>query len=114
MGPALFRRPVVEVADQVAVPNYAVVQDDHSDNDSTRSPESGDEEIKKTDPRDVAVTDKGHNLEGNNLTYEELVARGRERFHAKLRTKRGPLGWAMRTLHTTRQWAQAESTSFRT
>lgn len=32
-------------------------------------------------------------------TYQELTAAAEEKFHAKLRQKRGPLGWAMRTLH---------------
>jgi len=32
-------------------------------------------------------------------TTKELMAQGEERLHAKLRTKKGPLGWAMRLLH---------------
>jgi sodium-dependent phosphate transporter len=37
--------------------------------------------------------------EHRQLSYKELVAQGQERFHSKLRVKRGPLGWAMRYLH---------------
>jgi sodium-dependent phosphate transporter len=33
------------------------------------------------------------------LTYKQIMEQNQEKFHAKLRQKKGPLGWAMRTLH---------------
>ncbi|GFZ49875.1 hypothetical protein JCM24511_07278 [Saitozyma sp. JCM 24511] len=116
MGPALFNRPAPPDADRAAVPDYAVVQEDHDDASSTASPKAGREGAaagnvesesdvaNEKDVRpDVPALTQRHDVPLAELehqaTYKELMAQGQERFHAKLRQKRGPLGWAMRTLH---------------
>jgi sodium-dependent phosphate transporter len=92
-GPLLFKRPAVEGAEAAVVPDYAVVQDDEEikkpehNNDSEEGVMSHDAE------KGVVVA------EHPQLSYKELVAQGQERFHSKLRNKRGPLAWAMRYLH---------------
>jgi sodium-dependent phosphate transporter len=101
MGPALFKRPAPEVADQKAVPDYAVVQHDEPEQAhtlTTSSVNDSDHDIQKAGASVAVDSEKGHGSV-NQLTYQELVAAGQERMHARLRTKRGPLGWAMRTLH---------------
>ncbi|KAF2021346.1 putative sodium/phosphate symporter [Aaosphaeria arxii CBS 175.79] len=95
MGPLLFTRPAPEGSEVAKVPDYAVVQHDE-DMDSAASTRSADsvEADAENEKRAVATeTNVGQ------LSYKELMARGEERFHAKLRKGRGPLGWAMRTLH---------------
>jgi sodium-dependent phosphate transporter len=96
-GPAILNRPEPEVTPETKafVPNYAVVQDDEDDlssavstksiSDTTDNPE-GIEKVPIVDETQV-------------LTYKELKAENDERMHAKLRKKKGLLGWAMRTLH---------------
>jgi sodium-dependent phosphate transporter len=101
-GPLLFKRPA-PADGQVIVPNYAVVQDDDLPDIATRSPSlSGSDLPKKFADDEItpAAREKSAiQAENRQLTYKELVAEGEEKFHAKLRMKRGPLGWAMRTLH---------------
>ncbi|KAK0655029.1 putative sodium/phosphate symporter [Cercophora newfieldiana] len=108
-GPLLFKRPAPENADQLQahVPNYAVVQepvDDVSSDSSSAKPHNtdGSEEIKP-----VAAS-PGHDQEKGviglspdytYLQYQQLLRDARERHHAKLRKTKGPLGWAMRSLH---------------
>ena len=119
-GPLLFRRPAPEDADQhaVKVRNYAVVQDDHDEElrqqedlqrpaDSSASASQADDEITKAeDSKQTAAQDQESEkrmvvaeVAGRTKTHKELVAEGQERLHAKMRKGRGPLGWAMRTLH---------------
>jgi sodium-dependent phosphate transporter len=101
MGPALFKRPAPADADRKEVPNYAVIQHDEPTPVSTPAAESGndsDNDIKKAGAAVAVDSEKGVSS-ANQLTYKELVAAGQERMHAKLRQKRGPLGWGMRTLH---------------
>ncbi|KAK0702533.1 phosphate transporter [Apiosordaria backusii] len=100
-GPLLFKRPEVAVMDQANVPNYAVVQDDSDDEDQPQLPPS------KASP---TPTESGSNPEKKldqdpelgeapvQLTYKEIQAQGERKLHAKLLKKRGPMGWAMRTL----------------
>jgi len=91
-GPLLFRRPAPEAAEAAVVPDYAVVQ-----HDDKMKPESIDTD---TDNGNCGTDEKGAVLaETQQYSYKELVAQGQDRFHAKLRSKRGPLGWAMRYLH---------------
>ena len=102
MGPLLFKRPAHPDADRANVPNYAVVQDHLDDQSSTHSPKS---DLDKDNA--VITTSDGHEktfatAEAAQLTYAQLVAQGREKHHARLREKRGPMGWAMRTLHNNR------------
>lgn len=103
LGPLLFSRPPPPDADQVVanVPNYAVIQeDDVPEVDSSKSDNEGDSNgVHQT----LSPEEKERRLtavEAKQLDYKQLVAEGQERFHAKLRKKRGPLGWAMRTLHS--------------
>lgn len=101
-GPLLFKRPA-PADGRVIVPNYAVVQEDDLPEINTRAPSLSDSEnLKKGAGDEILPADSEKAVvqaEAKQLTYKELVAQGEERFHAKLRMKRGPLGWAMRTLH---------------
>lgn len=91
-GPLLFKRPAPADGDEKAVvPDYAVVQDDHEEGDSS---DSGRMSTPTGEPEKTVVT-----AEAAQYTYKELVAQGEAKLHAKLRKNRGPLGWAMRTLH---------------
>ncbi|KAL3465451.1 phosphate transporter [Aspergillus heterothallicus] len=93
-GPLLFTRPAPTGSEVANVPNYAVMQEDH---DLTPdSPDTLAEDLPK--PAQSGEKD-GPVVEAQQLDYKELMARGQERFHAKLRRGRGPLAWAMRTLH---------------
>ncbi|RYP44538.1 hypothetical protein DL768_009009 [Monosporascus sp. mg162] len=103
MGPLLFKREAPADADhvQTTVPDYAVVQDDDLP-DLTASSKALDENESGVSPVPASPGEKEKKLaviESTQLTYKELVAQGEERFHARLRKKRGPLGWAMRVLH---------------
>ncbi|RYP66849.1 hypothetical protein DL771_007571 [Monosporascus sp. 5C6A] len=103
MGPLLFNREAPADVDhaQARVPNYAVVQHDDLP-ENTPSSKSLDENESGVAPVPASPGEKEKNLavvESTQLTYKELVAQGEERFHAKLRKNRGPLGWAMRVLH---------------
>jgi sodium-dependent phosphate transporter len=115
LGPQLFKRPAVAVADQANVPNYAVVQEDEEDHaqpeqssSSTRSPKSVDDnDPKRAEAEGVAATDAVAEKEKNlvsdevarpTMTYKEIMAHGESKLHAKLLKKKGPIGWAMRSL----------------
>ncbi|KAF2849517.1 phosphate permease [Plenodomus tracheiphilus IPT5] len=91
-GPLLFRRPALEGAEAAVVPDYAVVQHDEDMKPESLNSDS-ENGIQGIDEKGAVVA------ESRQLSYKELVAQGQERFHAKLRNKRGPLGWAMRYLH---------------
>ncbi|KAF2123905.1 phosphate permease [Dothidotthia symphoricarpi CBS 119687] len=94
MGPLLFRRPAPTGSEAAVVPNYAVVQHDDVDvKVKSGSLNGSDDEITPVHEKGVDVT------ETRELSYKELVEQGQERFHNKLRAKKGPLGWAMRYLH---------------
>ncbi|ORY11113.1 phosphate transporter [Clohesyomyces aquaticus] len=96
LGPALFKRPAVEASERSVVPNYAVVQEDEFASDS---------ELGKT-ASDEAITDNGSDnekkvvqVEAQQLSHKEMQAQAQDKLHAQLRKKKGPMGWAMRTLH---------------
>ncbi|KAK7414424.1 hypothetical protein QQX98_006702 [Neonectria punicea] len=99
-GPLLFKRVPPADANEARVPDYAVVQHDDEDDVSTRSPESITE-AGEMGPKTVPQSNEKSLVaaETNQDTYKELMAQGQEKFHARLRKKAGPLGWAMRTLH---------------
>ncbi|KAF2432347.1 putative sodium/phosphate symporter [Tothia fuscella] len=106
MGPALFKRPAVEVADRAVVPNYAVVQHDDDDITSARSHDSSsdyDDKVGKTGSVPIAAKHDPENglahAEAPQMTYKEMMAASNAKHNAKLMKKRGPLGWAMRLLH---------------
>ncbi|KAL5117331.1 hypothetical protein ACEQ8H_004776 [Pleosporales sp. CAS-2024a] len=98
-GPLLFRCPAPEGVEAANVRDYAVVQHDEDIKPASLS-DSGNGAIASSDTHD---TEKGTAVAGvaghRQLTYKELVAQGQDRFHAKLRAKKGPLAWAMRYLH---------------
>ncbi|KAK6206597.1 hypothetical protein LQW54_007548 [Pestalotiopsis sp. IQ-011] len=99
-GPALLKRPVVEGAEQAKVPNYAVVQDDeeHSSAHSDRSiSESAEGVVANSETHDDNEK-KLVQSEAKQLTYKELTEAGERRLKDRLFKKRGPMGWAMRTL----------------
>lgn len=95
-GPLLFKRPALEGAEAAVVPDYAVIQEDeemkkpehHSDSDEGVIGHDGEKGIVSADV-----------VEHQQLSYKELIEQGQERFHSRLRQKRGLLGWAMRYLH---------------
>lgn len=105
MGPLLFNRPPVDAAEETIIPNYAVVQEDELPEftPAKTSPElptaSSLEMEKRPDYDSVPTLQSNVPLSELEKSYEQLVADGQERFHAKLRLGKGPLGWAMRLLH---------------
>lgn len=100
-GPLLFKRPVPTDSEVATVPNYAVVQNDPQEYEShlpidEKEPKTGAASIPgSTGSAEERSVDK---LEGNQLTYRELMAQSEERHNAKLLQSRGPIGWAMRLL----------------
>jgi sodium-dependent phosphate transporter len=93
-GPLLFRRPAAEGVESAHVRDYAVVQHDEdmktgSLSESDHGVVAGEQDAEKG----VVVSNQ------RQLTYKELVDQGQERFHNKLRAKKGALAWAMRYLH---------------
>ncbi|WVW85241.1 hypothetical protein I302_107279 [Kwoniella bestiolae CBS 10118] len=109
LGPLLFSRPAPPDADKAVVPNYAVVQEDEFDEKRYESPETkvdiGSPALTPATPFTLNKGDRNSGeqsaaqSESQQLSYKELMAQSEARFHARLREKRGPLGWAMRTLH---------------
>ncbi|PLB46142.1 putative sodium/phosphate symporter [Aspergillus steynii IBT 23096] len=103
-GPFLLKRGAVDQADVAKVPDYAVVQEDDyppsnasSKLDKTVSPDAST----VASPAITAKDDHEKSLvaaEAKQLTYQELQAQSQDRLHQKLIQKRGPLGWALRTL----------------
>ncbi|KAG8163469.1 hypothetical protein KVR01_006766 [Diaporthe batatas] len=97
-GPLLFRRPAVAEAERAVVPNYAVVQEDEDETDAAHtapgSVSGTSTPTEKQADQEKAVVAS----ETKQLTYKELQEQGDARLRAKLLKKRGPLGWAMRTL----------------
>ena len=120
-GPALFHRVPPADATQARVPNYAVIQhgdEDEQDTGDLKVPgqePTKDLDVIETTPagseRDVSneknapapktLAELEDETAGINAQahYRLLLARAEAKHHAFLRTKRGPIGWAMRTLH---------------
>ncbi|ORX34313.1 phosphate permease [Kockovaella imperatae] len=106
MGPLLWSRQPPEGYDDAHVPDYAVEQHDpdmDKPEPSDQSPNTPATFIGQEDEKDLSGVPRLPKsvlpMPSEVKTYEELMAEGQERFHAKLRKGRGPLGWAMRTLH---------------
>ncbi|KAG5985995.1 hypothetical protein E4U54_005680 [Claviceps lovelessii] len=116
LGPLLFKRQAPEDAVNAKVPNYAVIQ--HEDDPAQgETPTTTDEGVldpngdleKPGKPQQPAASQTGSESDGYNKKlilaechqqgYKRLMFEARERHHAKLRRGRGPLAWAMRTLH---------------
>lgn len=91
-GPFLWSREYAEGANVAKVPDYSVVQHDAEDHKDPDTP-SEDEKDKI-----ATLNQLEHDLQPRK-TQKQLQAEADERFHAKLRLKKGPLGWAMRFLH---------------
>ncbi|KAK1752865.1 phosphate transporter [Echria macrotheca] len=100
-GPLLFYREPPADASEAKVPNYAVVQDDEETAETPASSASvaSGEEKKISDEADNKLALADPEVQRPQMTYKELNAEGERKLHAKLRKKRGPIGWAMRTLH---------------
>ncbi|CAK3786238.1 Phosphate-repressible phosphate permease pho-4 [Lecanosticta acicola] len=90
-GPLLMKRTVVEGAEQARVPDYAIGHHDEEQSDG----DSGETSVDGPGYGDKTLA----SAEVTQLTYKERVKAGQDRLHAKLRQGRGPLGWAMRSLH---------------
>lgn len=98
-GPLLFKRAVVETGDEANVPNYHVVQEE--DQHSFKSMSGDSEKGEAGDTTPVHTDEKNHTVAEVapvQKTHKELVAEGDAKLNAKLCLKRGPMGWAMRTL----------------
>ncbi|KAK2733699.1 hypothetical protein FQN57_001979 [Myotisia sp. PD_48] len=106
LGPLLLSRPAPPDAERANVPNYAVVQDDEEDEKHTpHNQKSFPDDLKNSDQSlgTPSPTDEHPKtlaeIEAPPPTYKQLMAQGQEKLHSKLRKGRGPMGWAMRTLH---------------
>ncbi|PWY89683.1 phosphate transporter [Aspergillus sclerotioniger CBS 115572] len=106
LGPMLLTRPAVDTAEQAKVPNYAVVQESSEDL-SARSPDTlvGDDAKKSTQGGIESIQSRSEEGEKRQvigesaqLTYKELMEQSDRRLRGRLLKKRGPIGWAMRTL----------------
>ena len=102
------KRPAPANADFAVVPSYAVIQ--HSEEEDVSLESIIEDGAVK--PGELPIKSAAENNE-KRLTmeevaepttyatqerYKELMAQGKARHDAKLCEKRGPLGWAMRTL----------------
>ncbi|KAM4054656.1 phosphate transporter family protein [Hirsutella rhossiliensis] len=103
MGPLLFKRPTPADAAMANIPNYAVVQDEPDDQPLPNS--MGEDAAKRAE---LGVAPSMEPAEGKDINVataeaslaasKELAAQGESKLHARLMRKRGPLGWALRTL----------------
>ncbi|PVI05837.1 phosphate transporter [Periconia macrospinosa] len=115
-GPMLFYRPRPEDADMIVVPDYAVIQhagDSSAGHDSglrrLSVQEANDMTTETKRPNEATADNKGSSTDSEiedqtppvvtQQSYKKLLAEAREAHHAELRKKKGPLGWAMRSLH---------------
>lgn len=106
-GPLLFKRPAPADAAEAKIPNYAVIQHDPEDaavevNDvkaPAKDLKDNNEALLTKSDVEIPQTTKLILAECNQEGYQKLMKEALERHHAKLRRGRGPLGWAMRTLH---------------
>ncbi|GJP90883.1 sodium/phosphate symporter [Aspergillus niger] len=106
LGPMLLTRPVVTHGEQAKIPDYAVVQGSSEDltlgspdtlrgDDAKKSTQAGVESIPSRSEEGEKRMVAG---ESQQLTYKELMEQSDRRLQERLLKKRGPLGWAMRTL----------------
>ncbi|KAL3454285.1 phosphate transporter [Aspergillus insuetus] len=101
MGPLLWSRPYPADADRAValVPDYAVVQHDPDLNDIGSPDTIVVSPTMEALPKAAQVNEKSVSAAEAQVDYKLLLAQAEEKFHAKLRKGRGPLAWAMRTLH---------------
>ncbi|MCO5585479.1 hypothetical protein L7F22_039412 [Adiantum nelumboides] len=90
-GPFLWSRPYPEGSNIAKVPDYSVIQHDVEHNDADTPSEDEKDKIATLGQLEEELQPR--------KTQKQLQAEADERFHAKLRQKKGPLGWAMRYLH---------------
>ncbi|OAX84382.1 hypothetical protein ACJ72_01255 [Emergomyces africanus] len=98
LGPSLFKRPGLAIADMANVPNYAAVQKDPVTELSPSPCLSG---YGPTTDQGIAVSIDGKTLavgETTLRTNKNLVTLGENNLHANLRKKGGSIGRGMRTL----------------
>ena len=127
-GPLLFKRPAPADAAQAKVPNYmhgteeangelvAPVHNNnttighadeseklgkHADADAIDADSNNSSSHPNHGEKALARVDLGENAQYQdaNAHYKAQLEEARQQHHADLRKKRGPLGWAMRTLH---------------
>ncbi|KAI1343886.1 phosphate transporter [Xylariaceae sp. FL0016] len=101
-GPFLFKRPAPRDAEQARVPNYAVVQEEDDAQSSSVHVNDGQSGLTSEASSSIQAAQNEKGLvvaEARQKTHKELVTESDEKLHAKLRQKKGPIGWAMRTLH---------------
>ncbi|KAI1817606.1 phosphate transporter [Poronia punctata] len=94
-GPLLLRRPYAEGVEQAKVRNYAVVQEDGENEDKDSDSSRGaavSSSSSSPDEKHLVIA------EAQQKTYQQLLAEGDARHRANLCKRRGPIGWAMRTL----------------
>jgi sodium-dependent phosphate transporter len=109
-GPLLFKRPPPPDAENVKakIPDYAVIQADshESESDAAEKKIASVDDVTPVAPGSSTNSDSekaaAPSTEYTFEEYQQLLKDAEERHNANLRTKRGPLGWAMRTLHKNR------------
>ncbi|THY60847.1 sodium/phosphate symporter [Aureobasidium pullulans] len=101
-GPALLNRPVHESAEKASVPDYAVVQDEEEDDKKSEYSQSDNGMMSKnpeTTEKAMSSPNSPQILAASSeLSYQELQAQSDYKLKQRLLKKRGPMGWAMRTL----------------
>lgn len=100
-GPLLFKRPAPADAGKVnTTPDYAVIQE--KEEQSSTGSSVGEYDADKTEAGEMSVTAAAESekvrAEAAQDAYKELMAQGDARIKENLMKKRGPMGWAMRTL----------------
>ncbi|KAH7174221.1 phosphate transporter [Fusarium flagelliforme] len=106
-GPLLFSRPAPPDAEHARVPDYAVVQHTSElqigpvETDEHNPKKISDDEITPATAASSENNEKRHlNLaESSQEDYQRMLKEAEDLHHANLRKGKGPLGWAMRTLH---------------
>ncbi|THZ01735.1 sodium/phosphate symporter [Aureobasidium pullulans] len=101
-GPALLNRPVHESAEKASVPDYAVVQEEEEDDKKSEYSQSDNGMVSKnpeTTEKAMSSPNSPQILAASpELSYQELQAQSDYKLKQRLLKKRGPMGWAMRTL----------------
>ncbi|AEO70994.1 uncharacterized protein THITE_2132391 [Thermothielavioides terrestris NRRL 8126] len=97
-GPLLLRRPAPPDADRAYVPDYSVVQEEKSQEEESQEAEAAEKQQSSPPTPPEGQEKKLVVTEVPQLTYKELAAQADKRLHDRLLKKRGPMGWAMRTL----------------
>ncbi|THW76564.1 sodium/phosphate symporter [Aureobasidium pullulans] len=101
-GPTLLNRPVHESAEKASVPDYAVVQDEEEDDKKSEYSQSDNGMMSKnpeTTEKAMSSPNSPQILAASpELSYQELQAQSDYKLKQRLLKKRGPMGWAMRTV----------------